>query len=65
MMKFVDEAVLSLIEAVSTLSLISSSVRCSYTVCNCSFENNLCIDCVCYDANIIFFDITLINKKKY
>ena len=62
--RFINEAMLSLIKAVLAFSLISSSVCCSRAVYNYLSENNSRINCVYCNANITFFDITLMNKEK-
>ena len=64
--EFINKAVLSLTEAMSetvlTFSLVSSSVCSFRAIYNCSSESDSRINCVCCDADITFFDITLINK---
>ena len=66
--EFVDETMLSLIEAmfetISALLLINSSICFSRAICNYSFKNDLRINCVYCDTNITFFNIILINKRK-
>ena len=66
--EFINEAMFSLIEAmfeaVSVFSLINSLICSSHAACNCSFENDLRIDCVCYNASLTLFDITFSDKEE-
>ena len=66
--RFIDEIMLLLIEAmfetISIFLLINLSICFFRAVYNCLFKSNSRIDCVCCDANIIFFNITLMNKEK-
>ena len=65
---FINKTIFSLIKimfkAILIFLLINLSIYSFHAVCNYLFKNNLRINCVCYNANIMFFNITLISKKK-
>ena len=66
--KFINKIIFSLIEVmfeiISTFSLINLLICSFCAVYNYSFKNDLRINCVCCDANITLFDITLMSKKE-